>query len=106
MTADQRRDKFEGALLGTMVGDALGAPVEGVDGDRIRTLLDRLPLMPAPERELNVSLFGLITGRDVAAGMARYTDDTQTSLTVNAEGALRIDIRLKRQAEDAVGERR
>jgi poly(ADP-ribose) glycohydrolase ARH3 len=82
VTPDRLRDKFEGALLGAMVGDALGAPVEGTDGRQLRALLDRLPRMPAPERELNVALFGLITGNAVMPGTARYTDDTQMTIGV------------------------
>jgi poly(ADP-ribose) glycohydrolase ARH3 len=82
VTPDCLRDKFEGALLGTMVGDALGAPVEGTDVGRLRALLDALPLMPAHERDLNVALLGLITGYKVPSGSAHYTDDTQMTIGV------------------------
>jgi poly(ADP-ribose) glycohydrolase ARH3 len=82
VTPDRQRDKFEGALLGTMVGDALGATVEGTDAGRLRAILDALPLMSAPERELNVALFGLITGYDIPPGAAHYTDDTQMTIGV------------------------
>ncbi|GAB4462648.1 MAG: ADP-ribosylglycohydrolase family protein [Armatimonadaceae bacterium] len=70
-------DRFTGAILGTMVGDALGAPVEGWDARSLNTRLESLAQMSKPERELMVSVFGLITGGDVPEGTARYTDDTE-----------------------------
>jgi ADP-ribosylglycohydrolase len=45
MNSDEERlrDKFRGALLGTMVGDALGNPVEGWDFERLTPRSPRCP---------------------------------------------------------------
>jgi poly(ADP-ribose) glycohydrolase ARH3 len=81
--SDERlRDRFVGSILGTMVGDAIGAPVEGWDAAGLNAMLDRLPDDPPEEREQRISLFGLITGGAVPDGEARYTDDTQMTLGV------------------------
>ncbi len=36
MDFDKLRDRFRGALVGTFVGDALGAPLEGMSAGQIR----------------------------------------------------------------------
>lgn len=74
--------KFRGALLGTMVGDALGAPLEGWECDRVNAFLAEFPGLPRPQRETAAAIFGLITGAPVLPGSARYTDDTQMSIGV------------------------
>ncbi len=79
---DVLRSRFQGAMLGTMVGDVLGAPVEGWDCERMNAMLDSLPTLSVPERELNKAIFGLITGAEVPEGTARYTDDTQMTIGV------------------------
>lgn len=76
------RDRFEGAILGTLVGDALGAPVEGWNCERMNDTLDRLRDMDLAQRSLTVAVLGLITGGEVLDGMARYTDDGQMTLGV------------------------
>lgn len=80
MTEERLRDKFRGALLGTMVGDALGEPCEGWDCARLNDTLDSLPDLPKPERTVTTDVLGLITGAEVAPGTARYTDDTEMAL--------------------------
>ena len=80
MSDDRLRDRFRGALLGAMVGDALGAPVEGVDCDRIAELLGEIETLPAPEAELRRAVLGLIAGAELPPGAARYTDDTQMTI--------------------------
>lgn len=82
MTEERLRDKFVGAILGTMVGDALGAPVEEWPCDRLNGFLDTLPGLTEQEQEEYVSTFGLITGFPVPPGSARYTDDTEMTLGV------------------------
>lgn len=62
---DQLRDSFRGALLGAFVGDALGAPVEGLTAARIR-------------RERGV-VRDMLEGR---RGSGTYTDDTQMMIAV------------------------
>lgn len=59
--------KFEGALLGTMVGDALGAPVEGWDCRRLNEAMATVAGLPprAPERSLYDAVLGLLFGGDV-----------------------------------------
>lgn len=59
------QSRFVGALLGTFVGDALGAPVETWSAERIAE-----------------SPVGLLGGGPVPAGSARYTDDTQMMIGV------------------------
>ena len=55
----EREDRFAGALLGVACGDALGAPVEGMDEPgEIRDFLD------SPH------------------GLGRYTDDTQMTIAL------------------------
>lgn len=76
------KDRFVGALLGTMVGDAIGAPVEGWDCARMAEQLDKLRYLPKAERELATAVLGLITGGEVLPGGARYTDDTQMAIGV------------------------
>ena len=53
MNEEQLRSKFAGALLGTFVGDAVGAPVEGWPPDRLAAALDKLAGLPArgPQRD-------------------------------------------------------
>lgn len=76
------QENFAGMLLGTMVGDAIGLPVEGWDCVRMAEQLDRFPLLPRGEQELATAVLGLITGGKVAAGEARYSDDTQMAISV------------------------
>ena len=57
---DTLRDCFRGALLGTMTGDALGMPVEGLSGSVIRARYDLVTEM-LPAR----------------LGRGTYTDDTE-----------------------------
>lgn len=63
------RDRFRGALLGTLAGDALGMPVEGWPARRIRRELGEV-------REM----------LDARLGAGTYTDDTQ--MTAALAGAL------------------
>ena len=35
-------DQYIGALLGTMIGDALGAPIEGVDKEQLHSMFGTL----------------------------------------------------------------
>ena len=79
---DVLRSKFAGALLGTMVGDALGAPVEGWEADHLNKMLDGVALLSPAERELNYAIFGTITGGNPPAGSGQYTDDTQMTICV------------------------
>jgi len=62
---DRLRDRFRGALLGTLVGDALGMPVEGWPAQAIRQELGEV-------REM----------LDVRLGRGTYTDDTQMTLAL------------------------
>ena len=55
-----RKDRFRGALLGTLVGDALGMPVEGWPAERIRRELGEVREMLPARR-----------------GAGTFTDDTQ-----------------------------
>jgi len=73
---DALRDCFRGALLGTMVGDALGMPVEGMSASVIRARFDLVTEM-LPAR----------TGRGT------YTDDTQMMIGL-AEALLETPGRL------------
>ncbi|MEA2627035.1 MAG: hypothetical protein QOD06_3080 [Candidatus Binatota bacterium] len=59
------RDAFRGALLGTFVGDALGAPVEGWSATRIRRELGEVRDMKEGRR-----------------GKGVYTDDTQMMIAL------------------------
>ena len=59
------RDRFRGALLGTLVGDALGMPVEGWPARAIRQEFGEV-------REM----------LDVRLGRGTYTDDTQMTLAL------------------------
>jgi len=63
-------DRARGALLGTLVGDALGMPYEGLPRDRL------------PED---------IGFRDVRLGAGTYTDDTEMTVAL-AESLLRCDV--------------
>jgi len=60
------RDRFRGALVGTMVGDALGMPVEGWAMDQIRACYGQVrDMLPA------------------RLGAGTYTDDTQMMLALS-----------------------
>lgn len=60
-----REDRFIGALLGTAFGDALGAPVEGLDRETIRERFGEVrDFLPGPR------------------GRGYYTDDTQMTLAL------------------------
>jgi len=60
-----REDRFIGALLGTAFGDALGAPVEGLDRETIRSRFGQVrDFLPGPR------------------GAGHYTDDTQMALAL------------------------
>ncbi len=76
------RGKFRGALLGTMVGDALGAPVESWNCARINAILDAFPNLPRAEQEMSAAILGMLTGSPVLPGMAWYTDDTQMAIAL------------------------
>jgi len=79
---DRLRDKFRGALLGTMAGDAVGAPLEGVDCRRIAALVTEVETLPKPEAELRRAILGLLAGAELPDGAARYTDDTEMTIGV------------------------
>jgi len=64
-----RKSKFTGALIGSAIGDALGAPVEGMSMGQVR------------------SVYGKGTGWEMSYG--RYTDDTEMMIGV-AESLIRI----------------
>lgn len=58
-------DKFKGSLLGCAVGDAMGAPIEGLSAARIR------------------NDYGTVTGYlDTGYGAGRLTDDTQMTIVL------------------------
>ncbi|MBC8101824.1 MAG: ADP-ribosylglycohydrolase family protein [Cytophagales bacterium] len=76
------RDRFRGALLGTLVGDALGAPVEEMPCDRLNEALDSFSGMSREERQRQVPVFGLLAGAEVPPGYVHYTDDTQMTIGV------------------------
>ena len=82
-TEGRLRSKFVGALLGTFIGDALGAPVEGYPPDRLaRTLGDLEELPPGSgQRQIAEVVLGLLAGA-AQPGTARYTDDTQMMIGV------------------------
>lgn len=76
------RDRFRGALLGTMVGDALGAPVEGWPCASLNEALDDVLVLPPVLREQHIAIFGLLSGAELIPGTAYYTDDTQMTIGV------------------------
>ena len=82
---DRLKSKFEGALLGTVMGDALGAPVEGWECPRLRRTLAWLStLEPAVRAQtLEGDVIGLLAGADPGEGSARYTDDGQMTLALS-----------------------
>ncbi|MFP4382206.1 MAG: ADP-ribosylglycohydrolase family protein [Candidatus Sumerlaeia bacterium] len=68
-------DKYTGSMLGQAVGDALGAPVEGLKGGHIQQIFGELnyyadPMTAFPDKPSRWRLPGL------------YTDDTQQALAV------------------------
>jgi poly(ADP-ribose) glycohydrolase ARH3 len=81
--ADSLRDKFVGSLLGVLVGDTFGAPVEGWTAERIGDVLHILSTVPAnsPYRGLYDNVVGVLSGH-VAPGRGGYTDDTQMTIAV------------------------
>jgi poly(ADP-ribose) glycohydrolase ARH3 len=80
---EQGRSKFVGALLGVMVGDTFGAPVEGWTSERIGDVLRVLSTLPpnSPYRGLYDNVVGVLSGH-VAPGRGNYTDDTQMTMAV------------------------
>ena len=82
MNDDVLRDRFRGALLGTMVGDTLGAPVEGWECDQLNEKLDDVLVLPPVQREQHLPIFGLLSGAEMLPGSAYYTDDTQMTIGV------------------------
>lgn len=92
MNEEVLRGKFVGALLGTFVGDALGAPVEGWPPDRIADTLEGIADLPAgARREMFEGILGLLSGGSALSGIARYTDDTQMMIGVAESLAERGD---------------
>jgi poly(ADP-ribose) glycohydrolase ARH3 len=79
LSDEQLRDRFAGAILGTMVGDAIGAPVEGWDYGQLNAALNALATQSAPKRELNRAILGILAG---SKGPVFYTDDTQMTFGV------------------------
>jgi poly(ADP-ribose) glycohydrolase ARH3 len=77
---DLIRDCFRGALLGTMIGDALGADMEQAPPYFLRD-----HLRDAPDYEAAMSPGGILHRRRAAPGTVCYTDDTQMTLGL-AEG--------------------
>ncbi|HKI50883.1 MAG TPA: ADP-ribosylglycohydrolase family protein [Geothermobacteraceae bacterium] len=69
-------NKFRGCLLGVLCGDVLGAPVEGLSAAQIRRRHGRVT--------------AIIPGAD---GFARYTDDTEMTLSL-ARSLVRCDGRV------------
>jgi ADP-ribosylglycohydrolase/protein-tyrosine phosphatase len=81
-----RRDQFQGCLLGGAVGDALGAPVEFLKLTQIR------------------EKFGNVGIRDFSPAYGRLgaiTDDTQMTL-FTGEGVLRAHVRGKRRGLSSI----
>ena len=86
-TRERLRDRFRGALLGTMAGDALGMPVEGMSAGGIRLRYGQV-------RDMQTARLGRGT----------YTDDTQMMIglaeaLLDAGGALDPDTVAVRFAE-------
>jgi poly(ADP-ribose) glycohydrolase ARH3 len=81
--AEEMQSKFVGALLGVMVGDTFGAPVEGWTCERIGDVLRVLSTLPpnSPYRGLYDNVVGVLSGH-VAPGRGNYTDDTQMTMAV------------------------
>lgn len=74
MTSPTLVQKFEGCLLGAMVGDVLGAAVEGETAQYIRKTFHSLDEMASLE-QVDEPLGGTWK-------MGRYTDDTQMAIAV------------------------
>ncbi len=82
MNDDVLRDRFRGALLGTMVGDTLGAPVEGWPCASLNDALDDFIGLTNAQREQHLPIFGMLSGAEMLPGSAYYTDDTQMTIGV------------------------
>ncbi|WP_309711196.1 hypothetical protein [Armatimonas sp.] len=54
---DLLKDRFVGVLIATMVGDAIGVPVEGWDCLRMAEQLDKLRHLPRGEQELATAVW-------------------------------------------------
>ena len=80
--SNAQRDRFTGALLGTLVGDALGAPLEGSESVWINRTLNSLPDLAPHEQDLAAETYGPVTGQPVPPGSAAFTDDTQMTVGV------------------------
>lgn len=77
----RRRDKFVGSLLGTMVGDSLGEPIEEWPCAQLNAILDARAALGSPDWQAQ-QVIGLLAGVAVGRGEARYTDDTQMAIGV------------------------
>jgi poly(ADP-ribose) glycohydrolase ARH3 len=84
-------DKFRGALLGALVGDALGQSVIGWDPARLAEIWQQRERLPvgSPYRTLYDRTLGGMLAEQVAPGIARYSDDGQMLLAV-AESLARV----------------
>lgn len=80
-----RQDRFEGALIGCAVGDALGAPLEGWSRERIA----ELPTVTDGYRQLSR---GKDPGSRIRYPMGQYTDDTQLTMAIARSLAAREDV--------------
>ncbi|MDD9946646.1 MAG: ADP-ribosylglycohydrolase family protein [Myxococcales bacterium] len=76
------RDKFGGALLGTALGDAFGAPLEGASGSRLSSLVARRADAPDRWRPTDDTQMML----DVAAWLLLPSEDPEALLAQLAEG--------------------
>jgi ADP-ribosylglycohydrolase len=76
------KDRFTGSILGTMVGDALGAGVEFWPCEDLNDTLDRIAMgTPTQEDTLYAHVIGMLV-RPVPPGTAHYSDDSQMTLGV------------------------
>jgi poly(ADP-ribose) glycohydrolase ARH3 len=76
------KDRFTGSILGTMVGDALGAGVEFWPCEDLNDTLDRIAMgTPTQEDMLYVHVIGMLV-RPVPPGTAKYSDDSEMTLGV------------------------
>ncbi len=103
------RDNFRGALVGTFIGDAMGAPVEGYGFAKLVRVYERVrnelgdtgqPGWAKPEPEQLTRILGSSL---LSLGAGRYTDDTEmmmglAEVLIETPGRMELDRIAKRFA--------